>query len=314
MSKEEIVEQFNTSSHFFDTSNTTYPVMGHIASGLKIWDSTPGGEKRVEKPWAGPCHGGVGHGAPDYIYTTTNPAIGEQPGVIMFFDWLVNKSCFRELFITKDPVVCAKQGTIMTTECDPKLFLNASQLCRLPTSEFIAEFAMLTSILEDFGDIHPLLLLLVIRNLAGVITNEGVYWLNSPGNQFLNTSHHLPVLGITTEENLKVYCDNTPTKVPYTKTFKEQGSFGVYCSQLMLRGITPKTSTPLDLTVLKGKVKYSKGGLIKGTAEFDFPWKASIKALTKKTNNTLGGKDNYLDIEELKNICNKLKLGEAYNV
>jgi hypothetical protein len=165
------------------------------------------------------------------VITMANNKLAENEGAIQFYDWLINKSFFSDVFLCKDPVLSLRYGFVKRVDISAAKWLGASQLARLSTSEFKHYMQAAYDILASGFDIHPMLLLLVTTELNLVSDKKTVKATKQPRIKSIETSlhcvnsSHLPLVYVESVQALKDICKDDPNK-PFNwirqVTFKEE--------------------------------------------------------------------------------------------
>jgi hypothetical protein len=164
------------------------------------------------------------------VITMADNTLVNNEGAIKFYDWLINKSFFSDVFLCKDPVLSLKYGFVKQIDVSAAKWLGAAQLCRLSTSEFKVWMHAVYDILASDFDIHPMLLVVLATELCfttdkKVIKATRAAKLQSIASSFYcANSSHLPLAYVNHEKILKDICKDDPTKpieAKYLGTFRE---------------------------------------------------------------------------------------------
>jgi hypothetical protein len=152
------------------------------------------------------------------VITMADQRLADNPGAVQFYDWLINKSFFSDVFLCKDPVLSLRYGFVKQIDVPAAKWLGAAQLARLTTSEFKEFMFSVYDVLASGFDIHPMLLLLVATELNLMSDKKTVKAtrtsrLSSLYQSFHSSnSAHLPLVYVETAEALKAICKDDPTK------------------------------------------------------------------------------------------------------
>jgi hypothetical protein len=261
------------------------------------------------------------------VITMPDRTLVNNAGAVQFYDWLINKSFYADVFVCKDPILSLRHGFVKTMDVSAAKWLGAAQLCRLGTSEFKFYMHAVYDILASGLDIHPALLVVLATELKLVSDKKTIKATahqrlgNIAQNFYCANSSHLPFVYLESIAALQDVCKDDPNKpiaVEYQATFRQsrwQNSSNLVASRLMkawngntdnvlntcLRNLTQGTPTLLfNLEPMVQEVPYL------------FLWEDAVKDLKDKvcqkfTNTTAGTALNLSSLEEL---TKAYKLGE----
>jgi hypothetical protein len=197
--------------------NSTYAMTGYVAH-----NDDPEGSYRTRGIVQGACHAAVNSAI--YrdkalaVITMADNKLENDQGAIQFYDWLINKSFFSDVFLCKDPVLSLRHGFVKRVDVSAAKWLGAAQLARLSTSEFKKFMHAVYDILASGYDIHPMLLLLVATELNLVSDKKTVKATRTSRVKSLrdslhsSNSAHLPLVYAESVAALKDMCKDDPNK------------------------------------------------------------------------------------------------------
>lgn len=176
----------------------------------------------VRSKVVGACHAGVNsviqRETAVAVITMADKDLVDNRGAVQFYDWLINKSFFSDVFLCKDPVLSLKYGFVKKIDVSAAKWLGAAQFARLSTSEFKLNMKAVYDILASGFDIHPIFLLVLATEL-GFVSNgrtisatrksriDGLSLCLSSGSY-----SHLPFYYLDTVSKLKEACKDDFTK------------------------------------------------------------------------------------------------------
>lgn len=327
MSLQDILKVYTETDYFI--KECSQGARAYVASGAIIKEDFTEDNKLISK-YSGPCHASMRQYADTYQYchTAVHPDIAKNKGAVLFFDWLINKSAFRDCFVTKDPEACVTKGTIKTHDYDGPAFLAAAQLARLSTSEYRESFKTICAIMEDGYDIHPMLLLAMCV-LTGTTVRGRYYTTMQPGKASWDSfTSHLPLSfgGLCRLNSLKAFCydgviqQKEATKLCVTKSWAGSQSCLVTPFRLQL---FPKSANidfnkkPMHFMAgIATKVGVRPEAVVeeKETKKL-VAWEKAVEHFTElfmaeelAKNKAAGGR--HIDLLALENLSKTLKLGE----
>ena len=195
----------------FDGNTSTY-----IVKATSVRDTDTGPVRgRLHQ---GPCHACVSRemSRPHTIavVTKSDPNLVDNAGAVKFYDWLLNRSFFSDVFLCKDPKLSLAHGFVKRTDINSSRWLGAAQLSRLATSEYKLQAMAIYDVLASGYEIHPLLLILLATNTGWSTDGKRI----SARSGFSETVTwcqgytHLPFVFLRTAEQLKEACVDNPEK------------------------------------------------------------------------------------------------------
>ena len=130
----------------------------------------------------GACHGGTRssvRGNDLAVVTLTlerniNPSLDYYPGLIKWYDWILNKSIWRDAFLCKDAEHSLKYGFLKRVDIPGSYFLGAAQMCRMSSSELKNKLPIIAKmVLEDY-DIPYSVLTFILVNWGVCADDNGI--------------------------------------------------------------------------------------------------------------------------------------------
>jgi len=304
---------------------------GSVMTGYIVHDNDPADGINTRSKISGACHASVN----TYIHRPTAVAVitmadrklVDNPGAVAYYDWLINRSFFADVFACKDPILSLNHGFVKQIDVSAAKWLGAAQLCRLSTSEFKNQMKAVYDVIASGFDIHPALLTVLATELNWVSDRKTIKATRSARINNIHTSFysgnssHLPFVYLETEEVLKDLCKDDPNKPIediYRETFRNvrwQNASNYVASRFM-KNYTGSNSQRIRDAML---------GLTQGTPSmlfnlqeavqevpYLFLWEDAVKELKSKvareTNTNVNGVGMNLTAIEL--LSKTLKLGE----
>lgn len=275
----------------------------------------------------GPCHACVDRNLKRdkalAVITYTDNSLASNPGAIAYYDWLINKSFFSDVFLCKDAELSLRYGFVKTIDVNAAKWLGAAQLCRLPTSEYKHCAEAMYDILASGWEIHPMLLTFLACtanfNSNGKIVSADHYIFSRYTKSFTNgQTTHLPFTGIVSEAHLKDLCKDDPEKEILASLRQPSFKVGRWPSGshsvLVNNKITYDPPAPSITNMLNQIVSGPASVLFNAQEEKGYTplWEKAVYELIRnlpnnKTNKNVGKGINLTAIEQL---SKKLKLGK----
>jgi hypothetical protein len=248
-------------------------------------------------------------------------------GAVMFYDWLINKSFFADVFLCKDPVLSLQHGFVKRVDVSAAKWLGAAQLARLSTSEFKINMHAVYDILASGFDIHPTLLVILATEL-GLVTDKKTIKVQKLGSldyakRALSCTHssHLPFCHADTPETLKALCKDDPNKPIWSRSYQtlfSEARWPAFSNQVVCEE-TRETGTN------RQRVTEMINGLLRGTPSLLFNlvetvevgytslWQDAIQELKVKvnpSNDVAKGGGTPINLSPIELLSKELKLGE----
>jgi hypothetical protein len=273
---------------------------------------------------SGPCHACVNRvlnrNKPGVVITRSVPELAENPGAVLYFDWLVNRSFFSDVFLCKDAATNLKYGFIKRVDVEAAKWLGAAQLGRLPTSEYRENMLAVYDILASGFEIHPMLLTALATRLDFKTDSKRIYSSSSRVRQsvdgFLyNTgTTHLPFSKLNTSETLKEVCKDDPNKVTKFSASHlfNQGSWPSGCHQVLGGNDTSKND--LDINKLLSDMTAGAASLLFNakeavTGDYTYLWLNAVQLLHNKLGVNKDQKGFPTNLSVIEAYSKSLKLG-----
>ena len=295
------------------------------ATSVREEDTGPVENRR----YAGPCHACVNREilrpSTFAVITESDPTLVENEGAILFYDWLINRSFFSDVFLCKDPVLSLRYGFVKSTNVNAARWLGAAQLSRLATSEYKLSAKAIYDILSSGFKIHPLLLVLLATNLGWSTNGRAILSKKTISNYSMHCAGltHLPMIHFHNEELLKEACIDSPNKPTLARfsnenpqTFFKHVSWSQGSNSILT--VAPQSNGEMSRNLylkLEGMFPgNNKGsslfGKVEGKLDYTCFWPKAVKELQKSyrpSSEVAGGREVYL--EPLVTLTKQLNLG-----
>jgi len=207
---------------FYDKAFNDYRNSSWVMTGYIAHDTDPEREINPKCVVQGACHAAVNRvinrNTALAVITMADNKLVDNPGAIEFYNWLINKSFFSDVFLCKDPVLSLRYGFVKRIDVAAAKWLGASQLARLSTSEFKQFMHAVYDILASGFDIHPMLLLIIATEL-NLISDKQLVKATKTSRLLTiyedfhsSNSGHLPFVYARSNATLKDICKDDPTK------------------------------------------------------------------------------------------------------
>lgn len=222
---------------FYDSAFETRWGSGNAMTGYAIHSTDLPDSIYTTKLASGACHASINsilnRDTALAVITMADRTLTDNPGAVQFYDWLINKSFFSDVFLCKDPVLSLRHGFVKRLDISAAKWLGAAQMSRLSTSEFKVHMKAVYDILASGFDIHPMFLTLLSTEL-GFVSNGKTIQVSKPRRiddiascLYSNNSSHLPLVYCNSTRILKEICKDDCNKdfsfdFNYRHTFKEQ--------------------------------------------------------------------------------------------
>jgi hypothetical protein len=276
----------------------------------------------------GPCHACVDRALKRdravAVITYTDNTLVNNPGAIAYYDWLINKSFFSDVFLCKDAALSLRYGFVKKIDVNAAKWLGAAQLCRLPTSEYKSCAIAMYDILASGWEIHPMLLTFlactasfssngkVISANHNVLANYKAYFSNTQ-------TTHLPFTGVSSNAELIEFCRDDPNKeiaaALSTVNFKNSkwpsGSHGILTKNRYNQGRPSDDIMEMLTSCMVGPASILFNA--KEEKEYKSLWEPSINTLLASLPNynqetNRAGKN--INLSAIEQLSKKLKLGK----
>jgi hypothetical protein len=154
------------------------------------------------------------------VITFADPETADHEGLIKFYNWFMNETCFSKCFLVKDAALSLKNGFVVDpSACTGQEFLAAVQVCRLTTSEHKLQMRALGEIIRNDISTLPMgvLMMLILGLKVSVdehdtlVADAGILDPQRAGTGYfqLSGSDHLPFpREINCDEQIKILTTN----------------------------------------------------------------------------------------------------------
>jgi len=258
------------------------------------------------------------------VITMADKSLETNEGAVQYYDWLINKSFFSDVFLCKDPVLSLRYGFVKRVDISAAKWLGAAQLSRLSTSEFRLNMKAVYDILASGFDIHPMLLTMLATELSfssdGKKINSGRTSRVAPlARSMVSTQYsHLPFYVLDTVNKIKEACKDDTTKrfdwieqTPFNVSRWPSRSNYILCQNA---GDVADTIDTAIHTAISGLLSGTSSLLFNTAKEeatdYAFLWEEAIIDLKGRLprETTLSGSP--VNLSSLEQLSKKLKLGE----
>jgi hypothetical protein len=319
------------SEGFYDAVFADYRNSQSAMTGYVVHTTDAVGTYNPKKRVSGACHAGISSAMDRAnalaVITMADNRLEINKGAIKFYDWLINKSFFSDVFLCKDVELSLKYGFVKRVDVSAAKWLGAAQLSRLSTSEFKNDMKAVYDIMASDFDIHPLLLLYIATELGFVSDGKHIKATKSARMQHMKNcaystnSAHLPFCYLDSSAKLKEICKDDPNK-PFTwnpnfaRKFNESSWPNNSNTILCAASKEPEASYETLLTnSFKGLLEGTASMLFNATVaieqNYSFLWEDAVTELKSKVlvgMDSKGGVPINLSTVEL--LSKQLKLGE----
>jgi hypothetical protein len=247
----------------------------------------------------GPCHACVSSSLKrnqelSVVITRSDPSLSTNPGALAYYDWLINRSFFSDVFLCKDAKLSLEKGFVKRTDVEAAKWLGAAQLGRLATSEYRNNMLAVYDILASGFDIHPTLLTF-FATLTDFQTDGKAVYYNSDslrnalrGTLYNYSTTHLPLYHFNSSKLVKEACKDDPNK-PYLFKGKPcfnqgrwpSGSHSVLTAEIDGNGNSQDVKTLLQET-LAGQGSLLFNAVATKTSVYVYLWEAAVNVLKEK--------------------------------
>lgn len=262
------------------------------------------------------------------VITMADASLAENEGALQFYDWLINKSFFSDVFLCKDPVLSLRHGFVKRVDVSAAKWLGAAQLSRLSTSEFKLYMHAVYDVLASGLEIHPLLMLMLATEL-NLTSDKKMILCNRPGRLnnisdlfYSHNSAHLPFIYAATAECLQELCKDDPTRGftwvrDHDKLFTEMrwpnGS-----NQIL--SVKTNNGTQNDWTIAEAMSSFLRGSpsmLFNAAttveANYNFIWEEAVEELKKfvyRSQPNAPTNGTPINLSGIETLSKQLKLGQ----
>ena len=106
--------------------------------------------------------------------TVISPSEDYYPGVVKWYDWLLNRSIWKDAFLCKDAEHSLKHGFLKRVDIPGSYFLGAAQMCRMSTSELKQRLPIIGKMVMEDYDLPFSLLTFILVNWGVTPDNKGI--------------------------------------------------------------------------------------------------------------------------------------------
>jgi hypothetical protein len=248
----------------------------------------------------GPCHACVSNslkredGLDSLVITRSDPELVNNEGAVLYYDWLINRSFFSDVFVCKDVKLSLLNGFVKDSKAEAAKWLGAAQLSRLATSEWKSNMLAVYDVLASGFNIHPMLLTFFATQFnwlssGKVISHNSQKLQNSTNSLFHYSTVHLPFTYFSTVGLIKESCKDDPNK---SYRFKKSHSFSTgrwprESSSCLVPGaissINDKEVSSLIYKTLTGAPSLLFNLKEKEDTEYTCLWEKAVNVLLAKT-------------------------------
>jgi hypothetical protein len=280
----------------------------------------------VIKTASGPCHACVDRemrkGKTVAIITKADSSLADNAGAIAYYDWLINRSFFSDVFLCKDPVLSLKYGFVKTADINAAKWLGAAQLARLSTSEYKQSAKAIYDILASGWEIHPMFLTFLACTTSFSSNGKMIFANSVSFNSYTSKvtnqqTTHLPFFGVSTEQDLIEFCKDDSKKplsnfLNQTSTFNQakwpSGSHKI----LLERNYNFETAVQSITTAIQNCIHGLPSLLFnaKEVGNYKPLWEKAINSLKATLPNKAGIQGKGINLSSLEQLSKQLKLGK----
>ncbi len=302
---------------------TESAMVGYVAHATDSEDAPSINGKAV-----GACHASVNtiinRNTAVAVITMADRDLAENKGAIQYYDWLINKSFFSDVFLCKDPVLSLKYGFVKKIDVSAAKWLGAAQLSRLSTSEFKKDMKAVYDILASGFDIHPMFLTLLTTELnfvsdGRIVTTTRRARIDSLCNVLCSSHYaHLPFYYLDSIAKLKQACKDDPNKPQYyvaRGSFREgrwpSGSNRILCDNAGYSDnrVDAKIQQAV-LGLLQGTSSLLFNSAVVAEVDYTFLWEEAVLELRKKVQSPVSSVGTAVNLSSIELLSKTLKLGE----
>lgn len=319
------------SAGLYDAVFDSYRGSGNCVTSYSVHSTEP--EHGYERKYIGQgaCHAVINRTIDRptalAVITMADRTLETNKGAILFYDWLINKSFFSDVFLCKDPVLSLKYGFVKRLDISAAKWLGAAQLSRLSTSEFKIIMKAVYDILASGFEIHPMLLLLIATEFSFQTDGKIIKTLKKARIDQLTrevfycyNSSHLPFNVVNNKEILKEICKDDPNKeithAPYLELFNRASwpnDSNLILSRKMKRNFDKENNDELITGMLKNLVSTTPSllfGAVNTATNYTYLWPKAVELLKLSLPNKASINGLGINLSGLEIISKQLKLGQ----
>jgi hypothetical protein len=259
------------------------------------------------------------------VITMGDNTLTENAGAIQYYDWLLNKSFFSDVFLCKDPVLSLKYGFVKRVDISAAKWLGAAQLSRLSTSEFQTNLKAVYDILASGFDIHPMLLTVIATDLnfasdgKFIFARKPAFLKQVTSYWYSSNNAHLPFCYLDTKDKLKEMCKDDPTKeftwIGNHERLFNQGSWPYKSNSILAKGAGEQSivDTSKEYQELSEMLNSSPSILfnakLEDAGDYKVLWPEAVLSMVAALRINQG-KGTPVSLTPLENLSKTLKLGK----